>query len=303
MSDIANQHMDSKQEAYWNDLVSSPTSRYKEGMMEKLLAEFFPKQAHSLIDIGCGTCSTILKYKKRLNASRIVCTDYDEKIVEEMRRKHGNDGIEWIVADIFKLSGLHDSFDLVFLMDMIHEVYSFYGRPTRDPETPIDHELGLQFTKRAFAEVGKIVRKGGGILLTDDVLSEDNVQLKVTIKNSDAGEAVRYFLQHYPSRKIAASFVDPTTFTIPSRDLNILLTQYNKVKRKDWDRWKIERLEIHEYLSESEYRAMFAELGFKLHSIVGTPPEAQSEWEADFAVIDGARSLPNKRITLLATKQ
>ena len=303
MSDIADGHIKSKGRAYWDDLVAGTTSQYKEAVIEQLVREHFPRGAEAIIDIGCGTCDTALKYKRLLGARRVTCTDYDEKTVGEMRRSLAGEEVDWRVADIFALGDLGATYDLVFLMDMLHEVYSFYGRPTREPESPVDHTLGLQHVDRALNELAAIVRPGGGMVITDDVLCDEAVDVTVRMRRPEVVQAVKYFLENYPTRRMPVRFESPDVIAMQSRDLNILLTQYNKIKAENWERWKIERLEIHEYMSPSEFRGVFDALGFDVHMVVGTPRDAWQEWNADFEMLSGLRALPEKRITLLAIKR
>ncbi len=302
-TDIAITHQNSKGEFYWNDLTSGTTSQYKEMMMDRLVRAHLTPPCHSLIDIGCGTCDTVLRYKQLLQAERVVCTDYDDAIVRQMQKQHASDGVDWRVADIFDLHDLPGSFDLVLLMDMIHEVYSFYGRPNRDMNEPIEHELGIEVLRKAFEQVTRIVNRGGGIIITDNVLTEQDDMVTVRATRPEVLDAVKYVFANYPTRRFRAALHDDGLLDIPARDLCVLLTQYNKVKRGNWDRWKIERLETHQYMSLSEYRAMFDDFGFDVHAIVGTPDENRAEWDADFEVVAGMSALPEKRITLLAVKR
>jgi len=301
--DISESHMESKGEAYWKDLTSGTTGQYKSRVMEALVKEHLKGPKESLIDIGCGTCEEILKYAKLLPANRLTCTDYDPAIVAEMRAKNLDRRIDWKVADIFALDLLEEKYDLVFLMDVIHEIYSFYGRPDRDIQTPVDHQLGMKYVYEAFHQVAKIVNQGGGVIVTDAVLCNSNTSVLVRIKNERARESVKYFLDNYPTKRIKVTWVGPMEIEILSRDLNIMLTQYNKIKAENWERWNIERLEIHEYMSPDEYQKMFSNLGFDLHMVVGTPDVSRQEWNEDFQMVSGMEELPEKRITLLAIKR
>jgi hypothetical protein len=75
------------------------------------------------------------------------------------------------------------------------------------------------------------------------------------------------------------------------------------VKTENWSRFAVERFEIHQYMTLAEYQALFGRLGFVVHAEIGTPRDAQTEWRADFELLDGLAQLPEKRITLLAIKQ
>jgi cyclopropane fatty-acyl-phospholipid synthase-like methyltransferase len=300
--DISVTHMGAKGEFYWNDLVAGTTSRYKESVMHALIRDHFTAPCKNLIDIGCGTCETILKYKKLLGGEKVVCTDYDPVIVHRMQELHAGDSIDWRTADIFDLTDLPDTYDLVFLMDMIHEVYSFYGRPNRKPEEPIDHALGIEYVHRAFKQVTNVVNQNGGIILTDDVLTEEDCPVTVRLKRPEVIEAVKYLFANYSTRKFNATFRSEDVLEINSRDLCVLLTQYNKITQGNWARWNIERFETHQYMSHSEYDSMFRAFGFTLHAVEGTPDANRAEWNADVEVLEGLQRLPEKRITLLAIK-
>jgi len=61
-------------------------------------------------------------------------------------------------------------------------------------------------------------------------------------------------------------------------------------------------MEVHEYMSASEYRAFLGGLGLTVAVDVGTPPEAYAEWSEDFEVLDGLPGFPSKRVAVLAVK-
>lgn len=303
IKNISSDHKNSKNPDYWNDLISGTTSQYKEAVMAKLIAEHFKKQADVLVDIGCGTCETILKYGKQLKAQKLICIDYDAKIIEQMKTLHHDKPIEFRVADIFDLSSFKERIDLVFFMDMLHEIYSFYGRPDKNLQTPVDHSLGQKYVKQAVANIAEKIAPLGGIIITDNVLCEENVDVTVRLKRPEIVETIKYFFENYTTRKFNFRWESKDQIVMNSRDFCILLTQYNKIKNKNWVRWGTERYEIHQYMTLSEYHQMFQDLGFKLHAVVSTPLETAREWDEDFQMLAGFKKIPEKRITLLAVKE
>lgn len=300
--DLTQDHKSRKQSAYWANLVEGDTGGYKAEVMERLIAAFMPSQAEAILDIGCGSSEIALHYQKVLSAPRLVCMDYDPAVLAQSAAKYPGADIEWRTADIFEIDRWEDRFDLVFMLDMLHEVYSFYGRPNRNVAEPIDHVLGLAAAQDALRKVAQVVRPGGGVVITDNVICEEDVEVEVKLRRPDVIDAVRYFLAEYPSRRMAHVWTAPDVLRLSSADFCILLTQYNKIKQGDTARWNVEKLEIHQYMTLSQFKTCFADLGFSLHAEIGTPAAARDEWRADFAMLKGLADLPEKRITLLATR-
>ncbi|MBF0372119.1 MAG: methyltransferase domain-containing protein [Alphaproteobacteria bacterium] len=300
--DLTQAHKSRKQTAYWANLVGGETAVYKARVIDDLIATHRPGDVDSLLDIGCGTSEVALHYLDALNGRRLVGLDYDEAVVSAAARRYTDPRLEWRRADIFELDRCADRFQLVFLLDMLHEVYSFYGRPNRELAEPIDHALGLEAAREALTKVAQVVSPGGGVVITDNVLCPTDSPVSVRVKTPEARDAVRRFLAEYPARRMRHAWLDGDVLDLSAHDFCILLTQYNKIKRGDEARWNVEKLEIHQYMTVAEYRSHFAELGFTMHAVVGTPPETTEEWNGDFEAVSGLPALPEKRITLLAVR-
>lgn len=302
MSDASSQHKSLKQQSYWDTLVTRETHRYRTEIIVRLLEEHLSIPCARILDVGAGTDSSALYIKQLFNAQEVICVDYDEKKVREMKEQLPE--ASWVVADILdpSITQLGPQ-SLILLQDMLHEVYSFYGRANQDVSLPIDHELGASYAVRSLTNLTKMLEKGGGLVITDNVVPSSKETVTVRVKNDAALQAVKSLINDYPSRKLGANWIEADTFTIPSHDFAILLTQYNKVKRGDKTRYVVERLEIHQYFTLEEYRDLFQKLGCEMHAVTGTPEDAKAEWEEDFEVLEGLnRKLPDKRITLLAIK-
>jgi len=299
MQPAINEHKDRKRVEYWEDLVGGGTAAYKLATLEELFDQYPPAPGGDVLDVGCGTSSASAMFRRLVPDAREVRCDYDAKIVDEAAAANTDPAVEFRVADIFDLEAWTDEFSLVLFLDMLHEVYSFVGRGP-DAAAPIDHERGLDAVRRALASVGRLVRPGGAIAITDNILCPANDRVQVRVK-PPVIDAVRRFLAEYPSRRMDVSWTDDV-LTIDAHDLCILLTQYNKVKKGDEARWAVEQLEIHQYMTEREYRDAFASLGFEMHCVIGTPKDAHDEWNEDFEMVSGLPTLPEKRVTLVAVK-
>lgn len=301
--DIRVAHKLTKSGQYWNNLVSGNTGVYKGKVIDHLLEKHAPYLCEKILDIGCGTCELIFKYKEKFHAKRTVCMDYDAKVIHTLREKHKGMDIDWVVQDVFGLEKWNESFDLIFLLDMIHEVYSFYGRLNQDISTEVNNQLGLQCVRALLRQVASVTSVGGCVVITDNVLCEEDVAVLLEIRSEESRQAVEYVCQKYATRTLRYRLFDNNKIEINSRDLCLLLSQYNKVKNKDWDRWNVERLEVHQYFTLREYQAELENLGFKFYSVVGTPLETYQEWSSDFKILAGLPNFPQKRITVLAKKE
>ncbi|KPA18832.1 Methyltransferase type 11 [Candidatus Magnetomorum sp. HK-1] len=300
---IAELHKSTKNDHYWDDLLLGVTGAYKHAQINKLLDQFFPPECESILDIGCGSCETIIKYGNKLKASTIACMDYDDQLIEKMKKLFSGYPIDWHVNDIFDLKNMDKTFNLVLLLDVLHEIYSFYGRSNRDIQKQIDHTAGQSYVENSIKNISTIVDSKGAIIITDNILCDHNNIITVQAKTDLVINAVNYFSDHYPSRKIQINFSNENIFKISAHNFCILLTQYNKIKNKNWKRWDVEKYEIHQYMTLSEYREMLTNIGFKIFYVTGIPEPALQEWEQDFQIIDGMNVFPHKRITLLAIKQ
>lgn len=303
-SNLAETHQAAKGSFYWNNLTAGTTGQYKEAVIEGLISEHLSSPIARILDIGCGTAEIAFRFRAHFGARDLVCMDYDSSVLKQLEAKFGSDGVTWLCHDVFQLKDLEKGkFDLILLLDMVHEVYSFYGRPDKKLEQPVDHSLGLNFVRELLDNVVSICSVGGGIVITDNVLCEEDHAIKVRVRNSAAIHAVRYFLSNYPTKKIEHRWDFDDQLTINSRDFCTLLTQYNKVKNENWDRWNVEKMEIHQYLTQSEYISEFSKRNFKTHIVVGTPDDAKQEWQNDFEVLEGLSSIPAKRVSLIAIRE
>lgn len=302
--DIAAIQKKLKAEEYWDELSSGPTSFYKKLVVEKLLREHFDSVPSSrVLDVGCGGSSVAFAFRELLQPREMVCIDYDAKLIEEAKAASSETLVRWREASVYDLADWEERFELVFLFDILHEVYSFDGRIDADLEQPISHEKGIASLRRALESVDSVLCNRGGMVVTDNVLCEEQIPVCARCQSPEVHEAVRKLLTEYPSRILKAELSSDGVLEIDSQDFCVLLTQYNKIKKGDWARWKIERLETHQYMTPSEYHSVFDTLGYSVFFELGSPEAAYNEWKEDFSLISGWKDFSPKRISLLAIKK
>lgn len=294
------EHMRRKRDAYWSDLTAGETGRYKTDQVVRLLAARSLPVESSVIDIGAGTSDLSALVADIGGVRDIVCVDYDPALVAERAAHEENPLVNWRVADARDLTHLDTTPGAVTFFDVLHEVYSFVGR---DEETGrVVHEVGIEAVREALRSAAEVLAPGGVVIVTDDVLPDQEITTVVRARNDLAAETVRLLERDYPSCDLEIVWRDDAVFEIPSRRLITLLTQYNKPKRGDMDRWRVEQMEVHEYMSANEIRTFFEGLGMRVDLETGTPEQARLEWESDFEVIEGLSALPDKRVAVVAQK-
>lgn len=299
---IPDEHMRRKRDAYWTDLVGGVTGRYKTAQVQRLLEGRTLPEGSSIVDVGAGTSDLSKMVAEYGDVDSIVCLDYDDDIVQRSRAAETDPRVEWRTGDASDLAAYGSDVGAVGFFDILHEVYSFVGR---SPETgAIDHAVGRAAVEAILRAAATALAPGGVILITDDVLPEEgDTPVRVRTRTPEIAEVLHRIAREYPSRPLEIEWeADGRTFTIPARTFITLLTQYNKPKHGDEARWAVEQMEVHEYMSVSEYEAFFGALGLTVIADVGTPPEAYAEWSGDFEVLDGLPDLPSKRVAVLAVK-
>jgi SAM-dependent methyltransferase len=297
---VPEEHMRRKRDAYWTDLVGGVTGRYKTAQVQRLLEGRTLPAGSSVIDVGAGTSDLSKMVVEYGGLEQIVCLDYDDAIVQEGRAAETDPRVQWRTGDARDLGAYGTNVGAVGFFDILHEVYSFVGR---SPETgAVDHATGRAAVEEILRAAATALAPGGVILITDDVLPEQEGPVRVRTRTPEIAELLRRIEREYPSRPLEIAWHDDRELTIPARTFITLLTHYNKPKHGDEARWAVEQMEVHEYMKVSEYETFLGALGLTVSTDVGTPPEAHAEWAGDFEILEGLADFPSKRVAVLAAK-
>jgi SAM-dependent methyltransferase len=296
----SSEHMSRKRDAYWADLVGGLTAGYKTAQVLGLLEGRAAPADSVLVDVGAGTSDLSTLIGNRVGTARILCVDYDDGVVAAQRAAETNPDVEWRVADARELRDLGERIGLVSFFDMLHEVYSFAGRGEGDPI--IDHARGIASVHDVLRASAAALEPGGMIVITDDLLPESDGTTRVRCQSDEIAEVVRRVEREYPSRTLRITWSGDRDFEINDRDFATLLTQYDKVKRGDFTRWNVEQLEVHQYMSVTDYQRELGAAGMTVHVDVGTPEAVGDEWAQDFSLLAGLDDFPRKRVAVVAVK-
>jgi len=294
------EHMRRKRDAYWSDLVGGVTGRYKtEQVIRQLAGRRLPADS-AVVDVGAGTSDLAKMVAEIGGASRIICVDYDETIVRNGASAESDPRVEWRAADARELGGWSDRVGAVTFFDILHELYSFVGRA--GGEAAVDHQLGRAAVEEALSAAASLLAPGGVLIITDDVLPEEETAVRVACRRPDIVAVVRRIEREYRSRTLEIRWLDEQVFEIPARTFITLLTHYNKPKAGNEARWAVEQMEVHEYMAVSEYDAFLRRINLTPSIAVGTPAEALAEWQEDFQLLAGLEAFPFKRVSVVASK-
>jgi SAM-dependent methyltransferase len=289
-----------KRDAYWSDLVGGVTGAYKTAQVQYLLEGRALPEGTSVIDVGAGTSDLSKMVAELGGVSSIVCLDYDDAIVAEGRAAETDPRVEWRAGDASDAGAYGSNAGAVTFFDILHEVYSFVGRSAADRS--VDHGRGRAAVEGILTAAAGALAPGGVILITDDVLPEQDTPVTLAALTPEIAALLRRIEREYPSRPLEIRWLDDRRFELPARTLITLLTQYNKPKRGDEARWAVEQMEVHEYMKASEYESFLGGLGLTVRVHIGTPPEAHAEWAGDFELLAGIDDFPSKRVAVLAVR-
>jgi hypothetical protein len=163
----------------------------------------------------------------------------------------------------------------------------------------VDPVEGSRVVADALTAAIAATSEGGAIIITDSLLPELDRPVRFRARSREVLAAVERTVAEYPSRPIHAS-IDGDVIATTERDLSVVLTQYNKLKNNDVARWDVERLEVHQYWSASQFKSYFQTAGLDAVVMTATPSATHAEWSEDFEILEGLDDFPTRRVTVLA---
>lgn len=129
---------------------------HKEAALALLTDAAEPRASDVALDVACGPGSVVVAFAKRVG--KAVGLDATDKMLDEARKlatKSGVANVEWHKGDVYALPFDDASFDIVSCRFAVHHF--------EDPPS-------------AFAEMVRVCRPGGRVVLCDAVVSGDPVK-------------------------------------------------------------------------------------------------------------------------------
>ncbi|MBU4304056.1 MAG: NAD(P)H-hydrate dehydratase [Candidatus Omnitrophica bacterium] len=262
----------------------------------------------NVASIGCAQAFDLLVLKKEFPDEPNITymgMDTNPDIIDEAKQVAGD--VHFTVQDIVEgdLSDFYGRFDVIMAVNILHEVYSFYGRHRRgDSKEKIDHELGIFYVKKALENIKKLLTPGGNLILYDGAevsAHEREEEITIRFKNKSTRRKFYRFAREFLPKQIrykkAFGGLWNNKVTLTRQDFLRFVCEYLYV---DEDRWDIEREESWQYFSIEEYVQVLYELGFTVSVDNFTPARQVERWEKDTEIITKGVGFPKIALCLHA---
>ncbi len=138
------------------ELFARSPELHGDAQLKPLIDAARPQPHEAMIDLACGPGTVVAAFAPYVR--RAVGIDATEPMLDEARRIAGEkrlDNVEWRAASVYELPFADASFDIVTCRFAFHH---------------------LQEPARAFAEIARVCRGGGRIVLCDGVAPADTMK-------------------------------------------------------------------------------------------------------------------------------
>jgi SAM-dependent methyltransferase len=256
-----------------------------------------------MLELGCGEgqiLGSLYEAHADLPGARdSVGIDYQRTAVEKARRsyprlrfEHGD------FTDPALLGGL-GAFDLVLLVNALHEVFSDAYSETLG-ET--DAVLGRQRVEHALKQAANCLGPGGLLLLFDGLEPPgDPLQpVRVRFLSEEAQALFEVFAAEYRPFRITYTAVGRNGLVeLPLRDFTRYIDKSIFLGKR---LWQTERLESYQYFTEAAFRAAFSRAGL---TITGwrTFTVNEEKWRAQVAIETPGVDFPVEHVLWEAIKE
>ncbi len=253
-----------------------------------------------LLELGCGEGQII---GTLLNAHSQVCSSGDSVGVDYNARSlvrcqqdfPGFRRIEGDFTDPDLLAQL-GRFDVVLLVNALHEVYSDTFSPELDE---IDIPLAKQRVKQALAAATGCLGPAGWLVLFDGLEPPgDPFQVvRIRFQDSQAFQEFKTFVQEYqPFHINYHQASNPLQVELSRRDFTRYITKSIFLAKP---LWKTERLQSYQYFTEAEFRSTCAALGLKI-SELRLLTVNEDKWRRKVEIITDGEIFPDEHVLILA---
>lgn len=265
----------------------------------RLMAEKQGRGAR-MLELGCGEAQIIGSladaHSSIAGVADSVGIDYLHASVERSRRDYPR--LKFIEGDFTSpalLEGL-GPFDLVLLVNALHEVYSStFSERLSEVDVPAAKARVAQALHSAAARLA-----AGGYLLLFDGLEppgDPQAMLRVRFTNPDARAAFEIFAREYHPFHIHYRFAGgPGSVELSRRDFTRYIDKSIFLGKR---LWQSERLESYQYYTEAEFRDAFSRCGLEILSL-RTFTVNEEKWRAMVEIETPGEEFPQEHILIIA---
>lgn len=255
-----------------------------------------------LLELGCGegqVIGTLLDAHSPLcDSQNSVGVDYNARSLARCRRDHpGLRCIQGDFTDPDLLDGL-GTFDIVLLVNAVHEVYSDSYSPALGE---IDAPVAKARVAQALAGAAGRLHAGGWLVVFDGLepAGDPNQRLRIRFLSEPARQHFETFARQYrPHRITYRPAGDPLRVELSQRDFTRFITKSIFLGKKLWD---TERLQSYQYFTENEYRAAFARQGLAIAELF-TFTVNEDKWRRLVEIETPGADFPDEHIMIVAQR-
>jgi SAM-dependent methyltransferase len=255
-----------------------------------------------LLELGCGEGAII---GTLLDAHHQVCSsqaslgvDYDPRSLAHCQGSYPNlRCVEGDFTDPDLLAGL-GTFDLVLLVNALHEVYSDAFSPELGE---IDIPVAKQRVEAALAGAAGCLEPGGWLVLFDGLEPPGDPQttLRIRFRDPQARQEFGTFTgQYHPFRIAYRQLEDPLCIELTQRDFTRYITKSIFLGK---GLWESECTQSYQYFTEAEFRAAFARQGLEISGL-RTLTMNEEKWRYRVQIETQGVPFPDEHILILAQK-
>jgi SAM-dependent methyltransferase len=253
-----------------------------------------------LLELGCGegqVIGTLLDAHFRLCANQTsVGVDYNAQSLAQCRRDYpGLRCIEGDFMDSDLLAGL-GKFELVFLINALHEVFSDSFSPELGE---IDFPAAKQRVEKALVGAVACLESGGLLVLFDGLEppGDPDQILRIRFRDYQKRQEFQNFVEQYHPLRITYREVEgPLCIELSQRDFTRYITKSIFLGKRLWE---TERLQSYQYFTEEEYRAAFARQDLEIFEL-RTLTMNDEKWAYRVEIDIPGFKFPDEHVLILA---
>lgn len=255
-----------------------------------------------MLEAGCGAGQIIGSLAEAHGqipgVAESVGIDYQRAAVEAARRAYPRlRFVEGDFTDAALLAGL-GRFDLVLLVNALHEVYSAAYSPALGE---VDAAAGRSRVEQALARTAACLEPGGWLLLFDGLEPPGDPQAPVRLcfRTPEARAGFEVFAREYqPFRIHYRPLGEPGRVELSRRDFARYVDKSIFLGKR---LWQSERFESYQYFTESEFRAAFDRLGLQIRELRAFTVN-EEKWRALVEIETPGVDFPQEHVLILAAK-
>lgn len=253
----------------------------------------------SVLDVGCSDGSILDYIKMTMNQEcpkaliDYTGLDFNKKVIDIAKKTHK--GIKFIHADITKTNVRNKSYDIIILINTLHEIFSLKAKNKH-----YDFKKGKREVRSAFSNIAGLMSKGGTVFLYDGVEcpKTENKHVRVKIKDDSTEKQFKKFAKEYQPVLINYKLISKHTYEMSIKAFTRFIT---KLRFLDSPTWELEKEESYQYFDEREFEQMLEMNGLVLSSKILMSPHL-GEWQNRVEILSSDISFPTENMLIVAEK-